>query len=154
MRPADAEDAARVGAGALRGMQLSGYDYPIRRLRRAGGAACVTLPPQVRNFLELERGDWLVFGPTTWPGLAAFCKVSADRQEALTAYGRKEFRRSARRVQGRKGMMFVNISQATCEILSAEAGDLLIFGLTPVAGTVGVCAIKGGGESAGRSRMG
>ncbi|MBA7469655.1 hypothetical protein ES707_04928 [subsurface metagenome] len=154
MRPEDPSDADKITAGVLRSMQMGGYDYPVRKLRRSGGVRCVTLPLQVRNFLALERGDWLAFGEPSWPGLAAFVKVTAEQYDCIAADGRKEFRRLARKVQGGNGLLFVNIPQLICEILSAEIGNFLIFGLAPRRGTVTVAAIKGGGDSAGSRRTG
>ncbi len=154
MRPEDPADSDRIAAGVLSGMRLTGYDYPIRKLRKSGDVSCVTLPLQVRNFFALERGDWLVFGEPSWPGLAAFFKVTAKRYQALTTEERKEFRPVARKVQGKKGGLGIVVPPAICEILSAEVGDSLIFGIAPGRNTVTVAAIKGGGESAGSRRSG
>ena len=68
--------------------------------------------------------------------------------------GCKEFRKLARRVQGKKGGLFVRISPMVREILSAEIGDSLIFGIAPGRAMVTIAAIKGGGESAGSRRPG
>ncbi|GAI00591.1 unnamed protein product, partial [marine sediment metagenome] len=103
MRPEDPADSDRIAAGVLQSMQLTGHDYPIRKLRRSGGVSCVTLPLQVRNLLALERGDWLAFGATPWRGLAAFVKVSARQYDCIAADGRKEFRKLARKVQSGDG---------------------------------------------------
>ncbi len=154
MRPKDPADRDKIASGVLRSMELGGYDYPVRRLRRSGGASCATLPPQVRNSLALERGDWLVFGETPWSGLAAFVKVTADQYEAIAADGRKEFRELARKVQSGKRGLFVRIPQAACEILSADTGDIVIFGIAPGRATVSLAAIKGGDGSAGGRRSG
>ncbi len=154
MRPEDPDDSVKMAAGVLKGMQLAGYDYPIRKLRKCGNSICVTLPLQVRGFLALECGDWLAFGSTPWRGLAVFVRVPADQYEALAADGRKEFRKFARKIPKGKGPMFVRIPLAIRKILSAEVGDFLIFGLTPVDGVISICAIKGGGESAGSRSAG
>ncbi len=135
-------------------MELGGYDYPVRRLRRSGGASCVTLPLQVRNSLALERGDWLVFGETPWPGLAAFVKISAEQYERIAADGRKEFRQLARKVQGKESTLSVAVPSAIRKILLAEPGDHLIFGLTPQPGVLSISAIKGGDGSTGGRRSG
>ncbi|GAJ20332.1 unnamed protein product, partial [marine sediment metagenome] len=118
MRPEDPSDADRISAGVLKGMQLAGYDYPVRKLRRSGDVCCVTLPLQVRGFLALERGDWLLFGECSWPGLVAFFKVSPERYQALMTDERKELQRSARKVRKRKGTLLVTIPPAICKILS------------------------------------
>ncbi|MBA7626698.1 hypothetical protein ES703_34153 [subsurface metagenome] len=154
MRPEDPADSDKMSVGVLCSMRLGGYDYPIRRLRSGSDGCNVTLPLQVRNFLAIEWGDWLMFGVTSWPGLAAFFRVKAGRYQALPADERKEFRRMSRKVQGKKGGLFVKISPAVCEILSAEAGDSLIFGIAPGRATVTIAAIKGGGDSAGSRRPG
>ncbi len=143
-----------MNAGHLLSMQLAGYDYPIRRLCRVGDINCVTLPLQVRGFLALEPGVWLLFGECTWPGLVAFFKVSPERYRALMTDESKEIRQSARKVQKRKSSLFVDIPPRICEILSAEVGDNLIFGLAPRRNMVTVAALKGGGDSAGSRRSG
>lgn len=154
MRPQDPDDLDKIATGALRGMELSGYDYPIRRLRRAGDMNCVTLPLQVRNYFKLKGGDWLVFGCTRWPGVAAFVRVTPDQYECIAADGRKEFRKLARKVQNRRRGVSVSVPPAICKILIAEVGDSLMFGLAPRANMVTIAAIKGGGDSAGSRRTG
>lgn len=154
MRPYDSDDAGKITAGVLRSMQLLGYDYPIRKLRRSGDVSCVTLPLQVRGFLALERGDWLIFGVTLWPGVAAFVKVSDEQYRSMTPADLAAEQLTARKVQGRTGSLFVNIPQPICEILSAKIGDFLYFGIRSQQRVVDICAIKGGGESAGSRRTG
>ncbi|GAI70977.1 unnamed protein product [marine sediment metagenome] len=154
MRPQDPDDLNKIATGALRSMELSGYDYPIRKLRRSGDVCCVTLPLQVRGFLELRGGDWLTFGSTRWSGVVAFVKVTADQYECIAADGRKDFRKLARKVQGKKGGVRVSVPPAIREILSAKVGDFLMFGLGPRASMITIAAIKGGGDSAGSRRTG
>ena len=154
VRPYDPADVDKMAAGVERGMQLAGYDYPVRKLRKTEAGCCVTLPLQVRGFLALERGDWLAFGSTPWRGLAVFVRVTTKQYEAIAADGRKEFRKLARKIPKGKGPMFVRIPLAIRKILSAEVGDFLIFGLTPADGVISLCAIKGGGDSAGSRRTG
>ncbi len=154
MRPKDPSDADKISAGVLRSMQLAGYDYPVRKLRRSAGVRCVTLPLQVRGFLALERGDWLAFGETPWRGVAAFVKVTAEQYDCIAADGRKEFRKLARKVQARKGGLRVTIPPAICKLFSAEPGDLLHFSPRFEQSVVDVSAVKGGGESAGSRRTG
>lgn len=154
VRPYDPADVDKIAAGILHSMQLAGYDYPVRKLRRHSDTNCVTLPLQVRGFLGLENGDWLVFGSTPWRGLAAFVRVPDDQYQAIAADGRKEFRKLARKIQGKCRMRSVAIPPAICEILSAEPGDSLIFGLTPASGLISLCAIKGGRNSHGSRRTG
>ncbi|MBA7474434.1 hypothetical protein ES707_09786 [subsurface metagenome] len=154
MKLEDLSDVDKITVGLLRSMQLTGSDYPVRKLRRSGGVRCVTLPLQVRGFLALERGDWLLFGECTWPGLVAFFKVTPERYRALMADDCKEIRQSARKVQKRKGTLLVTISPRICEILSADAGDNLIFGLAPQRNMVTVAALKGGGGSLAHRRPG
>ncbi|GAI80650.1 unnamed protein product, partial [marine sediment metagenome] len=60
----------------------------------------------------------------------------------------------ARKVQGGNGLLFVNIPQLICEILSAEIGNFLYFGIRSLQRVVDVCAVKGGGDSAGSRRSG
>ncbi|MBA7475500.1 hypothetical protein ES707_10871 [subsurface metagenome] len=154
VRPYDPADVDRIAAGVERSMQMAGYDYPIRKLRKRGNSNCVTLPLQVRSYLALERGDWLAFGFTRWAGVAAFVKVTAAQYEAITADGRKEFRKLARKVQGRKGTLGVDVPPAVCKLLSAEAGDSFHFSPRSGQCVVNISAIKGGGESAGSRRTG
>jgi bifunctional DNA-binding transcriptional regulator/antitoxin component of YhaV-PrlF toxin-antitoxin module len=135
-------------------MQQKGYDYPVRRLRGRDNSSCVTIPLQVRATLNIKRGDWLMFGETPWRGVAAFVRVSDEQYQALTAAGRKEFRKSARKVPADKGVLRVIIPPAVRKFLSAEVGDSLIFGLTPVSGVISICAVKGGGKSTGGRRAG
>ncbi|MBA7474428.1 hypothetical protein ES707_09780 [subsurface metagenome] len=154
MRPSDPDNGGRIADGVLKGMQLAGYDYPVRKLRRHRDSCCVTLPLQVRGFLALEPGVWLLFGECTWPGLVAFFKVSPERYRELMTDESKEIRQSARKVQKRKSTLVVTIPPRICEILSAEVGDNLIFGLAPRRNMVTVAALKGGGDSAGSRRPG
>ncbi len=154
MRPEDPDDSVKMAAGVLRSMQLAGFDYPIRKLRRSGDSYCVTLPLQVRRFLNIECGDWLAFGSTPWRGVAAFVVVTDEQYQCSAADGRKEFRKLARKVQGRKSLLFVNIPQPVCEIMSAEIGDSLYFGIRSQQRVVDVAAIKAGGDSAGCRRTG
>ncbi|MBA7474761.1 hypothetical protein ES707_10115 [subsurface metagenome] len=154
MRPEDPDDADKMSAGVLRSMQLAGYDYPIRRLRRSGDTNCVTLPLQVRGFLDIKCGDWLVFGATLWRGVAGVVKISDEQYRSMTRAGREAQRLTARKVQGGNGSLFVNIPQAVCEILSAEIGDFFYFGIRSLQRVVDVCAVKGGGDSAGSRRSG
>ncbi len=154
MRPEDPADSYKIAAGVLRSMQQSGYDYPVRKLRRSGDTVGVTLPLQVRNFLALECGDWLAFGETPCRGVAAFLKVSAGQYERITPDGRKDFGQLARKVQGKKGGLFVAIPQPICKIISAEFGDSLIFGIAPQRGQISLCVVKAGGNSTGSRRSG
>ncbi|MBA7630394.1 hypothetical protein ES703_37916 [subsurface metagenome] len=150
----DPRNQARVKAGHLLSLQLGGYDYPIRKLRRVGEMCCVTLPPQVREFLALKRGDWLIFGSTPWRGVVAFIRVTDEQYPSLTLADSEAQRRMARKVQGRKSTVFVNIPAAIRKILSAEPGDLLHFGLRSKQSVVNICAIKAGGDPAGSRRTG
>ncbi len=154
MRPSDPDNGGRIADGVLKGMQLAGYDYPVRKLRRHRDSCCVTLPLQVRGFLGVKQGDWLIFGANLWPGLVAFFNVSPERYRALMTEDRKEIRQSARKVQKRKSTLVVTIPPRICEILSAEVGDNLIFGLAPRRNMVTVAVLKGGGDSAGSRRSG
>jgi hypothetical protein len=135
-------------------MQLAGYDYPVRRLRRCGDSCCVTLPLQVRGFLAVKRGDWLAFGATPWRGVAAFLAVTDEQYQAIAAEGRQDFRRLARKVQSGSGSVFVNIPQGICEILAAEIGNFLMFGISPWPNMITLAVVKGGGESTGSRRSG
>ncbi|MBA7607501.1 hypothetical protein ES703_14660 [subsurface metagenome] len=154
MRPEDSSDADKIAAGVLKSMQLTGYDYPIRKLRRSGDVRCVTLPLQVRGFLALERGDWLVFGATLWPGVAGFVKVLDEQYRSMTNADRKAQQLTARKVQAKKAALFVNIPPKICEILAADIGDLLHFSPRSAQNVVDISAVKGGGESHGSRRSG
>ncbi len=154
MRPYDSDAAGRMELGAMKGLQWSGYDYPIRKLRTAGGTTCVTLPLQVRDSLELERGHWLVFGSTPWRGVAAFVSVTAKPPSELTPDDRRQLRQLTRKVQRSGKQLCVTIPPEILDIIAAVPGDLLIFGLTAVAGAISVCVVKGGGESTGSRRSG
>ncbi|MBA7606371.1 hypothetical protein ES703_13519 [subsurface metagenome] len=154
MRPYDPDDRARMAAGIYKSLRQKAYEYPVRPLRKSKDGHCVTLPLQVRNYLELEYGDWLAFGSTPCPGLAGFVRVSAEQFETIAADGLKEFRKLARKIMDREGSLFVRIPPAIRKIISAEVGDSLIFDIAPGQGKVVVAAIKGGGESAGCRRTG
>ncbi len=154
MRPYDPEQFGRMLAGTMDGLRHAGYDYSVRRLRSHRDSKCVTLPLQVRGYLNLKCGDWLAFGSTPWRGMVAFIRVTADQYESFADDRRKEFRQLARKVQGKKHGVFVTIPTKVCDILLAELGDFLIFALTPTSGVVSISAIKGGGDSAGSRRSG
>ncbi|MBA7627634.1 hypothetical protein ES703_35101 [subsurface metagenome] len=150
----DPRNRARVYAGHLLSMRMGGYDYPIRRLRRVGEVNCVTLPPQVRNSLELKGGEWLMFGEGPWPGCAWICKVTNSDYERLSPDKVQEFRRNARKVQGGRSGLYVTISPAVRKILSAEIGDFLSFSLPAEHGVISVSVTRGGDGSTGRQRSG
>ncbi len=150
----DPRNKARVNAGHLLSMQLRGYDYPIRRLRRVGDVCCVTLPPQVRKSLELKRGDWLMFGECPWPGCAWMCGVTDEEYRRLPADKAPEFRRNGRKVQGGRSGMYVTVSRAVRKILSAEVGDFLSFSLPAECGVISVSVTRGGDGFAGSRRTG
>ncbi len=154
MRPQEPADLDKIATGVLRSMELSGYDYPIRKLRRSSGTNHVTLPLQVRNYLGLELGDWLAFGSTRWPGVVTFVKVTRRWYDQIKADGRKDFRKLARKVQGKKGGVNITVPTAICKMLSAEVGDSLFFGIAPRPGSVCIAVVKGGGDSAGSRRTG
>ncbi|MBA7707816.1 hypothetical protein ES703_116699 [subsurface metagenome] len=150
----DPRNQARVKAGYLLSMQLRGYDYPIRKLRRVGDVCCVTLPLQVRGWLTLAKGDWLMFGSTLWPGVAGFVKVSAEQYRSMTPADRAGQQLTARKIQGKKGALSVVVPPAICKLLLAEVGDSLYFGIRSRQRVVNVCAIKGGGKFTGSRRTG
>ena len=154
VRPYDPADVDKMAAGVERSMQMAGYDYPVRKLRKRGNSNCVTLPLQVRNYLGLVYGDWLAFGSTPCRGLVGFVRVTAAQYEAIAADGHKEFRKLARKVQGKKGTLGVDVPPAVCKLLSAEAGDSFHFSPRSGQCVVNISAIKGGGESAGSRRTG
>ncbi len=154
MRPEDPADSVRMAAGVERSMQMAGYDYPVRKLRRSGDCCCVTLPLQVRNLLDVKCGDWLVFGVTPCPGVVSVLKISDEQYRSKRAEDRKGALLRARKVQGGNGSLFINISPTVRKILSVEVDDFLMFGIAPGQDTVTVSAIKGDGESAGSRRSG
>ncbi|GAI64592.1 unnamed protein product [marine sediment metagenome] len=147
MRPQESDDLDKIADGVLRSMQLSGYDYPIRKLCRSGTIRCVTLPMQVRNYLELENGDWVVFGSTRWSGVVTFTKLTADRYDCIAGLGGRDSLKLARKVQGRKCGVRIVVPPAICRMLSADVGDSLMFGLAPRANMITIAVIKGGGDS-------
>ncbi|MBA7474769.1 hypothetical protein ES707_10123 [subsurface metagenome] len=154
MRPEDPSDADKISAGVLRSMQMGGYDYPVRQLRRSGDTRCVTLPLQVRGFLSVKRGDWLEFGSTPWLGLVGVVRVSDEDYQSMKRAAGETRQLPARKVQGGRSTLFVNIPPKICEILSADVGDFFIFGLAHRPGVITIAAIKGGGDSAGSRRSG
>ncbi len=154
MRPEDPADAYKMAAGVLRSMQQSGYDYPVRKLRKRSNSIGVTLPPPVRNFLALERSDWLVFGEIPCRGVAAFVKATAEQYEQIAPDGRKDFGQLARKVQGKKGGLFVAIPRSIRKILSADVGDFLFFSIMPRRSVVVVAVIKAGCDLTASRRSG
>lgn len=152
MRPYDPEQFGSMLAGTLNGMRHAGHDYSVRRLRRHRDSYCVTLPLQVRGYLDVKRGDWLAFGSTPWRGMVAFIRVTAGQYESFPDDSRKEFRQLARKVQGKKSAVFVTVPTKVRELLSAEVGDFIVFGLSPTSGAISISAIKGGGDPAGSRR--
>lgn len=150
----DPRNQRRVKAGQLLSMKLGGYDYPIRKLRRAGDNPCVTLPPQVRESLGIKLGDWLMFGEGPWDGCAWMCRVTEEQYKGKRASESVEFKRKARKVRGKRQHLFVTVGRAVRNILKAEVGDYISFGLEPEAGVISVCAVKGGNGQTGRRRTG
>jgi len=143
-----------VEAGHLLSMQLAGYDYPIRKLRKDKDVCYVTLPPQVRDSLALERGDRLMFGEGPWPGTAWISRVTEEWYQALTLDESRKFRQKSRMVQGKRRGVWIAVPPAFRKRLSAEVGDFVMFGVRPGQNLVHICAVKGGGESAGSRRSG
>lgn len=154
MRPYDPDDRVKMAAGVYKSLKQKGYEYPVRPLRHHKDSYCVTLPMQVRNYLGVERGDWLMFGSTPCRGLVGFVRVTAKQYEAIAADGHKEFRKLARKIMNRDGSLVVRIPPVIRKILSAEVGDSLIFDIAPGRDRVIVAAMKGGGDSAGCRRSG
>lgn len=154
MRPYDPDGSVRMAAGVLKSMQLAGYDYPVRKLRRSGDVRCVTLPPQIRTLLDVKRGDWLIFGATPCRGIVSVMKISDEQYRSKRGEARAGALLRARKVQGGNGSLFVNISPTVCAILSAEIGDSLMFGIAPGQDMVTLAVIKGDGDSAGSRRTG
>ncbi len=150
----DLRNLARIPAGILFSMQLAGYDYPIRPLRHHKDSSEVTIPPQVWETLQLEPGDWIIFGVTNWPSVAVISRVPDESSELLDIIKRKDRKFVVRKVTRHRNSLRVVISPAVRKLLSAEPGDSLAFGLTPVSGVISLCAIKGGGDSAGSRRTG
>jgi bifunctional DNA-binding transcriptional regulator/antitoxin component of YhaV-PrlF toxin-antitoxin module len=150
----DPRNQARVKAGHLLSMQLGGYNYPIRKLRRARDVCHLTLPPQVREFLDVKRGDWLAFGEGPWPGSAWISRMTEEQYQRFIAERPKDFPREPRIVQGRRRGVWVTISPAFRTRLSIEPGDFVIFGIQPEQKLVNICAIKGIGDSYGGRRAG
>ncbi len=150
----DPRNQARVNAGHLLSMQLAGYDYPVRKLRRVGDINCVTLPLQVRKSLKIKAGDWLIFAEGPWRGLVVFFKLPEERYQLFRAGGHKDVLRKCRKVRGGKSSLFVTITAAVRKILSVETGDSLVFGSILTSDEFTLSAVKGGGDSAGSRRPG
>ena len=150
----DPRNQARVYAGHLLSMQLRGYDYPIRKLRRVGDVCYVTLPPQVRDSLKIRKSDNLMFGEGPWPGTIWISKVTPEWKQALTLDERWKFRKTARIVQGKRRGVWIAVPPAFRKRMSAEPGDFLMFGVRPGMNLVHICAVKGGDGSTGVRRSG
>lgn len=142
----DPRNLLRVAAGRLLSMQLGGYDYPIRKLRRHGDMCVVTLPPQVRKLLDIKLGDWVMFGKCPWRGMVWLHKLGWQECEGLPEDRAAEWRWGVRKVQGKKWNLFVTVSRGVREALSAEVGDALVFSLPVANGVISVCTVKGGGD--------
>ncbi|MBA7592984.1 hypothetical protein ES708_35190 [subsurface metagenome] len=95
-----------------------------------------------------------MFRATNWPGVAVTAIVPDESSELLDIIKRKDCKFVVRKVTRHRNSLRVVISPAVRKLLSAEPGDSLAFGLTPVSGVISICAIKGGGESAGSRRTG
>ncbi len=142
----DLRNLARITAGVLFSMQLTGCDFPIRSMLYHKDSLEVTLPPQVREALALERGDWLIFGATNWPGVAVISRVPDEGSELLDIIKRKDSGFVVRKVTRHNNSLRVVIPPQVRKLLLMEVGDSVIFGLTPVPGMITISAIKGGGE--------
>ncbi len=150
----DLRNLSRMLAGVLFSMQLVGCDLPVRQLLHPKGSSEVTIPPQVRETLQLERGDWILFGATQRAGVAVIIRVPAESPKLLDIIKRKDSQLVARKVTRHNKSLRVVIPPAVRKLLSMEAGDSLIFGLTPRPGMITISAVKGGGDSAGSRRPG
>lgn len=154
MRPVDQAASYKMVAGAIKSMQMGGYDYPIRKLCRSGAIRCVTLPPPVRNYLGVENGDWILFKEGRWPGVVTFTKLTNDERDCIAGLGGRDSLKLARKVQGRKCGVRICVPPAVRKILSADVGDTLIFSQHFDAGVITIVAVKGGNGSAGSRRSG
>jgi bifunctional DNA-binding transcriptional regulator/antitoxin component of YhaV-PrlF toxin-antitoxin module len=150
----DLRNLVRIRAGVLFSMQLAGSDWPVRKLRRHKYTLEVTLPPQVRNTLELRPGDWLLLCGITQPNIALLAKVPDQQAEQVKSGARDVSWLVVRKATCHNNSLRVTIPQPICEMLSAGPGDSLVFGLTPRPGVVSICAVKGGGDSTGSRRSG
>ncbi len=148
----DLRNLARITAGVLFSMYLAGCDFPIRLLLHHKDSSEVTLPPQVREALALERGDWLMFGATNWPGVAVIVRVPDESSELLDIIKRKDCKLIARKVTRHNNSLRVIIPPQVRKLLLMEVGDSVIFGLTPTPGMVTISATKAGGKHAGSRR--
>lgn len=154
MRPADPTDNDKMNAGVVRSMQLGGYDCPIRKLCKSGDIRCVTIPPQVRQYLAIQNGDWLLFKKGPWPGVVTFTKLTADKYDCIAGLGGRDSLKLARKVQGRKHGARIAVPPAVRKMLFAEVGDNLMFSQHLIEGVITVSAVKGGDGSGGASRPG
>ena len=144
VRPMCPEIEAEVIAGMRESMRKTGYDWPVRKVRRVGNSDQVTLPPQVRDYLELSRGDWLVFGRTEWRGLFGLMKVDQKRAEAIIKSKGDGYVVPIRKVHWSKRQASITIPKIICERLGIQAGDSVVF-VPPVQfGIVGMGIIRNG----------
>lgn len=143
-----------MAAGVVRSMQMGGYDCPIRKLCKSGDIRCVTIPPQVRHYLTINSGDWLLFKQGPWPGVVTFTRLTADEYDVIAGFGGRDSLKLARKVQGRRRGARVAVPPAVRKMLFAEVGDNLMFSQHLIDGVITVSAVKGGDGSGGAQRSG
>lgn len=154
VRPMTAETEAEVIAGQRESMRQAGYDWPVRKARRANKSNIVTLPVQVREYLELSSGDWLAFGSTQWRGLFGLVKISQKRAEDILKSIDERQAVPIRKVQWSKRQASIIIPSRICENMQIECGDDVIFVPQVQRGIVGMGVLKRPDDPAGTPAAG
>ena len=148
------ETEAEVIAGQRESMRRRGYDWPIRIVGPFGGSKAVVLPEQVKEYFELSRGDWLVFGGTKWSCLVWMMKVDQKQKELLIEGRGKDKWMYVSKVQWKKKAAKVVIPSRICKDMKVEVGDLAVFVSSVQVGVYGMGILRGGRNSTGSRRAG
>lgn len=133
-------------------MRRRGSDWPVRKVGKAGSSKRVTLPEQVKGYLELSRGDWMFFGSTKCSCLAGLMKVNQKKRELLNQGRGKEPGVDVRKVQWKKAEASIVIPSSICENMQVEFGDLAVFVPPAQLGIVGMGILRDGRNSTGSRR--
>ena len=154
VRPMCPETEAEVIAGFIRSLQITGYDWTVREIRRVKGSDNVTLPPQVKKYLQLIRGDWIAFGSTTWGCLFGLMRVSQERAEEILKSKDKGRAVPIRKVKWKKRQATVAVPATICRKLEVEDGDCAVFVPPVQPDIVGMGILRSPGDQAGSRREG
>jgi len=144
IKPITIDTEAKIYYGIMQSKCKTGYDWPVRKLRRSKIDFIVTIPYHVREYFDLEKGDRIIFAKTTWSGLFGIMKVKAEMIEDLEDEAKKDPSLLIRKVQGNKKSLFVNVPRVICEMTKAEDEDTILFSMTHIGGVIGMCVIKVG----------